>query len=124
PDAFFDIILGYSVFTHFTAKAQGVWLDELRRILAPGGLLLASIHGPFATAFECSPDTAVVALKNGIFDENPDASLEGVVEEGYYHNTFQTREYTLTEWSKHLPIVEYIEAGMNSYQDMVVMRKP
>jgi SAM-dependent methyltransferase len=123
-DASFDVILGYSVFTHLTRMAQAAWLEELKRILAPGGLLIASVHGPFAIAFECPPETAAVALVEGIFDENPDESLGDVVEAGYYQNTFQTREYTLREWGRHLEIVEYVEAGMNSYQDMVVMRRP
>ncbi len=121
-DKTFDVILGYSVFTHLKRDAQAAWLGELKRVLAPGGLIIASVHGAYAAAFEWPPDQAADLLRDGIFDQNPDESLRDVVEPGYYQNTFQTREYTIQEWSKQLEIVEYIEAGMNSYQDMVIMR--
>jgi hypothetical protein len=117
------VVIGYSVFTHLKREAQAAWLTDLKRVLVPGGLLIASVHGVFAAAFEWPPDQAADLLRGGIFDENPDESLKGVVEQGYYQNTFQTRDYTLREWSKHMEIVEYVEAGMNSYQDMVVLRK-
>jgi SAM-dependent methyltransferase len=123
PDGFFDVIVGYSVFTHLTRSAQAAWLAELKRLLAPGGIVIATVHGAYAAAFEWPPDEVGRLLQGGIHDQNPDASLSGVVEEGYYQNTFQTRDYTLQEWSRFLEIVEYVEAGMNSYQDMVILRR-
>jgi SAM-dependent methyltransferase len=41
----FDLVLARSVFTHLPEPAQQAWLDELRRILKPGGHLLFSVHG-------------------------------------------------------------------------------
>jgi SAM-dependent methyltransferase len=122
-DDTFDVILGYSVFTHLAKDAQKIWLDELKRILAPGGLLMATVHGPFALAFECTPETAELALRAESFHENADDSLGEIADAEYYRNSFQSREYTMREWSKHLEIVEYVEAGLNSYQDLIVMRK-
>jgi SAM-dependent methyltransferase len=41
----FDLVYAYSVFTHFGEELQHQWLSEVRRILSPGGLLLASVFG-------------------------------------------------------------------------------
>lgn len=46
-----DLIVGVSVFTHLTRHDQGAWLQELNRIIAPGGLILASVHGDYAFRF-------------------------------------------------------------------------
>jgi SAM-dependent methyltransferase len=42
----FDVVFAASVFTHFDERRQFGWLDEIRRILRPGGILLASTHRP------------------------------------------------------------------------------
>jgi len=44
-DATFDLVYALSVFTHLHEDLQRAWRDELRRILAPGGLLLVTTHG-------------------------------------------------------------------------------
>jgi len=44
-DATFDFIYSISVFTHLTEAAQRFWMDELIRVLKPGGHLLFSVHG-------------------------------------------------------------------------------
>ena len=46
----FDLIAGISIFTHLSESVQLEWLEELRRLSAPGAILLMSIHGPVATA--------------------------------------------------------------------------
>jgi SAM-dependent methyltransferase len=43
PEASFDLIYAGSVFSHLTDWAP--WLLEMRRLLRPGGLLVASLHG-------------------------------------------------------------------------------
>jgi SAM-dependent methyltransferase len=44
PDDSLDLVYAYSVFTHIGA-AWSAWLLELHRVLAPGGLLVASFLG-------------------------------------------------------------------------------
>jgi SAM-dependent methyltransferase len=51
PDARFDLVYAYSVFTHLPGDLQAAWAKELRRVLRPEGLLLFTTHGtPFAEA--------------------------------------------------------------------------
>jgi SAM-dependent methyltransferase len=51
-DAMFDFIYAFSVFTHLPESGQVAWLNELSRILKPGGYLLMTTHGnAFAEAY-------------------------------------------------------------------------
>jgi SAM-dependent methyltransferase len=44
-DESFDLIYALSVFTHIPGEWQRPWLDELRRLLRPGGRLLITTQG-------------------------------------------------------------------------------
>jgi SAM-dependent methyltransferase len=44
-NAEFDLVYAISVFTHLTEELQRVWIDELERVLAPGGVLLITTKG-------------------------------------------------------------------------------
>lgn len=47
----FGLVYAYSVFTHLPGEVQQAWVEELRRVLRPGGYLLFTTHGtPFAAA--------------------------------------------------------------------------
>jgi SAM-dependent methyltransferase len=55
PDGFFDLVYALSVFTHVSAHWAG-WLLELHRVLAPGGLLMATfLHEPHWSAYRQGP---------------------------------------------------------------------
>ena len=120
-DNAFDLIVGYSVFTHLDREAQHNWLAEIKRLLVPGGLFVTSIHGEFAASFALAGGAAEISALE-ISDTTPDRTLDGVAPEGYYRSTFQTRAYTIREWSKHFEVLDYIERGTN-FQDLVVMQR-
>lgn len=122
PNGSFQFVAGYSIFTHLTREAQFAWLTEIRRILAPGGIFVATVHGDFASSL-AFPRNAASILAAGIYDGVHDEILNGIVPDGYYRGTFQTEEYTRREWGKHLDILEYKVRGIGNHQDAVVMRR-
>lgn len=137
-DATFDLFIAYSVVTHLVRDVQKAWLAEMRRIIAPGGLFLASTHGEDAALFAFpksssrseSPLGVVQKLKHivaryrrgtgiprdGIFDGMSDSALKGIAPEGCDRSVFQTRRYTLREWSKYCEILDYIQRGMGTFK--------
>jgi SAM-dependent methyltransferase len=123
PDNSFDLIISCSVLTHLPREVQFSWLQEMQRILAPGGLFLPSIHGEAATRFSFPGKRGDNVLMNGICDTFEDKNLDRIAPKGYYRGVFQTRQYTLKEWSRYFDILEYKERGAFYYQDMLVMRK-
>lgn len=44
-DASFDFLYAISVFTHLPLDLQRGWIDEVRRVLRPGGIALITLHG-------------------------------------------------------------------------------
>jgi SAM-dependent methyltransferase len=122
PEAHFDLIIGYSIFTHLTREVQAAWLAELRRLLAPGGLAVVTVHGESATAF-AFPGNAREVLRDGIFDGAHDGSLGGIVPQGYYRGTYQSQEHTVGEWGKVLDVLDYRVRGTGNHQDAVVLRR-
>jgi SAM-dependent methyltransferase len=44
-DASFDLAYAFSVFTHLTEPLQRGWMDELFRVLQPGGVLVITVLG-------------------------------------------------------------------------------
>jgi SAM-dependent methyltransferase len=41
----FELIYAFSVFTHLAEPSQIAWIEELRRVLRPGGHLVLTLHG-------------------------------------------------------------------------------
>jgi SAM-dependent methyltransferase len=120
-DGMFDLVISCSVFTHLTREAQNAWLEEIRRILKPDGLFLATVQGDFAASF-AFPAEATKHLRKGFYHTD-DPALDGVAPQGYYRSTFQTRRYTLWEWSRYFAVLDYVERGVGNYQDLVVMQR-
>ncbi|MGH2627442.1 MAG: class I SAM-dependent methyltransferase [Anaerolineales bacterium] len=136
PDGFFDLVIGYSVFTHLGEVAQRRWLAEMRRVLAPGGLFLASVHGRLVAEFASPPLPGrplrerlgrrlrhLAWLAKGFADAGEDHALDGIAPTGYYRSTFQTRRYTRRAWSRTFEVLKHREGGMASYQDLVILRR-
>jgi len=124
PDGYFDVVTAYSVLTHLTQPLQRSWLEEMDRILAPGGLFLGSVHGQFAASFVGDPEILRDLETRGISDATPDATLSGLAPNGYYRCTYQRRNHTVREFSQVLRVLDYVPQGMTNFQDLVILRKP
>ena len=111
--------------THLTREEQHRWLAELRRALRPGGMCLLSTQGLRVATF--NPGIAPVASKvmsEGIVDRFADSALDGVAPPGYYRSTLQSPAFTRQEWAAYFNVEEVLEAGLDGYQDLVVLACP
>jgi SAM-dependent methyltransferase len=59
PDASFDLVYAFSVFTHLSEELQHAWMREVDRVLAPRGFfLLSTLGGHYASLDRLQPDEA------------------------------------------------------------------
>jgi SAM-dependent methyltransferase len=120
-DGAFDAVLAASVLTHLAAPLQRQWLHEIRRVLAPGGVLVASALGRLSVQSHSADERAAFDA-SGIRDTSPDTTLDGVAPPGYYRSTFQNEAFTRAHWGAVLPVVAYRLGGLTNFQDLVVLR--
>ena len=124
PADHFDLVLGLSVMTHLTRHAQEVWLEEIRRVLRPGGIAILTFHGSSAVA--CGSrhldGRQVAAFHKGFDDTLASDRFDRLIGRGYYRNTFQTAADVRLSWGRHFDVLELLEAAV-SYQDVAVLRK-
>jgi SAM-dependent methyltransferase len=121
-----DMIYGISVMTHLTEGAQYAWLKELWRVLKPGGICVLTTHGEYALLIHNTRDRHVInqLASIGISDIIVDANLGPRLEfKRYYRGTFQLRRQVEEQWSKFLEVIAYYPAGLQVFQDIVVLRK-
>ena len=127
PTGTFDLVYVFSVFTHLDEDYQFVWLTELKRVLKPGGILIATTNGAFAQE---------LALHGGSFSP---VDLETLQHEGFlfktvcrgmfkrdglpdfYQITYHTKQYVTEVWTKFFTIRHYMERGLNDHQDVVLL---
>jgi SAM-dependent methyltransferase len=50
-DGDFDAVFAISIWSHYGESAARVWLEEMHRLIRPGGHLLLTFHGPAAIAY-------------------------------------------------------------------------
>jgi SAM-dependent methyltransferase len=125
-DGRFDVVIALGVVGGCGPHEFAEWLPELRRVLAPGGLILMSLQGAFAAAVRFPPEALAQLARAGILDGSaydachPPSPQETLYREGFY----LTREYVARTWSEYFRILEHGEGEINSDQDLVVMQRP
>jgi SAM-dependent methyltransferase len=129
-DGSFDLVFNHSVFTHFDEKMQDAWLAELRRILAPGGIALLSIHSAeqweqairdVARAGEDANAYVAELASHGILFIRDDLYV-GSVHRPYYHTTFHEPWYIFDHWQRFFRIRGYIPLGADT-PDLLVCER-
>ncbi len=117
----FDLVWCGSVFTHLDEERQDRWLAEIRRILKPEGILLASVHGPHCWEPRL-PSWTISSLKQtGMMFARFGA--DAGIHPSWYQVAWHTERYIREHWGAEFEIRGYLERGFNDYQDLVVAQK-
>lgn len=120
PDERFDLVYAISVLTHLTEEQGDAWLEELRRVLRPGGLLLVTTHG----------DRYVEALTQQERERYRAGELVvrwQTVAGTNLCATYHPPEYVHERFSRRLEVLEHAPEGAaagSPHQDLVVLRRP
>jgi len=125
-DRSFDLIYALSVFTHIPLQWQRPWLDELWRVLVPGGYLLCTVHGDDDLRLhglsqqEREQLRRAGALMRG--REHPRISYSSQVLGSW--DVFQTRDEVRAVFGTGFDILSHTSQPSVSAQDTLVLRKP
>lgn len=119
PAGSFDVVVAVSVFSHFDEHEQRMWAEEIARVLAPDGILLASTMGPHALG-------AFPALAT---DENlARLDAEGFLYVGDHGSPFNSRgAFHLRQGLERLlgaslRLEWWREGGLDGFQDLSLLR--
>lgn len=115
-DGNFDMIYAISVLTHMDETHQNVWLVEWRRILKPGGLLLASFRRP-----QTMSEKEATERSGGIYSTQ--TGYHSGLFPAYYRTGLHTLAYVRSHWSQYFEIADIIERGKFLSQEVVIMKK-
>jgi SAM-dependent methyltransferase len=114
----FGLVYALSVFTHLPEALQSAWMDEVRRVLRPGGYLLFTTHGARYTA-DLTPaeqerfNAGRLVLRR---DDRPGSNVCGA-----YHPEIYVRE----QLARGFSVVDFVPEGAtgNPWQDLWLLRK-
>jgi SAM-dependent methyltransferase len=98
---------------------QFAWLAELRRLLRPGGVLVASLHG--ARYWNgADPGVAAEVATRG-FAYRPGNRTEGLPE--FYMVAYHSEAYVRGRWTRFFEFVDLKENYLYGVHDVAVMRR-
>lgn len=119
-DHTFDFIYAISVFSHIDEEMQFTWLNELKRISKPDGILILTVHGE-STLAQSEEKKAIISEKGFLFTVRQTGmfKLDGLPD--FYQDTYHSRAYIEDRWSKLFKIIGYVERGLAAYQDAVIL---
>ncbi len=129
-DERFDFVFANSVFTHLSEAHQFAWIDEIRRVLRPGGLLLMTTMGQkmaecedaWSLKKQAPQDLArfhagEMVVVNETAPEVPNEYL--------YCAAWHPEKYVRGRLARGLQVVEFIPEAVFGYGlDAYVLRKP
>lgn len=139
-DNSFDLVYSLSIFTHLPERNALAWLQEIYRVLAPGGVAILSTHGypALKTITGSEQHQAMFKLTSAESSKIADRlEAEGFRYLRYsddvitmadagddYGNSFTHENYIRRAWSKAgFGVAQFIPGGMRGWQDVTVLKK-
>ena len=124
-DASQDFVYGLSVLTHLTEAARTAWLQELARILRPGGVALLTYMGTGIALQGGRHASALASFEplatTGYSDIFRDYALGEELSE-YYRATFNTQQNLLAAIDRDFTLCEVLPRSF-CHQDALVLRR-
>ncbi len=122
PADAFDLVVASDMFLRLDRDQQGSWLEELNRVMEPGGYAAISVLGELVRRAIGERDVQRDLDRDGISDRKAGVGSSpglGPVSEG----TYQTRPYTVALCERWFDVIGYEEGAVVNQQDLVVLRK-
>jgi SAM-dependent methyltransferase len=119
-DNAFDLVFAASVFTHIPDEVRYGWIQEMQRILSPGGFLICTLHGPYHEAAMLSADDRARLRRQGrltLEATDPRTSLSSRITGQC--DVFATRSEVLREYGSVLRVRDYVP----DFQDILIAQK-
>lgn len=134
-DAEFGAIYSISVFSHLSEENHFEWLTELARITRPGAVVILTTHGPHA--LEKIRGDAAASGNVGLELAQVEDAANAMTRSGYafvrqpklahdtdlYGMTFIDPGYVERNWTRDFDLLEHAPGGLQSWQDVVVLRR-
>ncbi len=116
----FDFIYALSVFTHLKEPQQFFWIDELARVLKPGGYLFITTHGERFYLPQLLPEDQERFRRGEL------VVYGGVQEGSNICAAFHPDDFVRQKMAKNLLVVDHVPEGAlgNPRQDVYLLRKP
>jgi SAM-dependent methyltransferase len=134
PDDHFDLVYAISIWSHFGERSAHRWLDEMRRMVAPGGHLLLTVHSAQSIAHNRAIGARsheqlieiAIALHQRGFWYAPEFGSGG--DHGVVHpewgTAFMSAEWLLRAVTPAWHVVSYAVGRNDGNQDVAVLRRP
>jgi len=118
-DETFDLVYALSVFTHLPEVDQLAWMDELARVLRPGGFLLLTTHGWFYRTSLLPGDEERFAAGQMIVYGDTAAGTNTCA-------TFHPESWVRRVLARGFDVLDFVPEGAlgNPRQDLYLLRKP
>ena len=114
----FDLCYSVSVFTHLHEMLQRPWIEELHRVVAPGGILALTLSGR-------GDFGRLTAEEQSGFENGELIVLDGALAGTNMCGVFHPMEYVRREWSDLFTLLRHYPsgAGGSPNQDLYVFER-
>lgn len=119
PESTFDLVYSISVFTHLDEPDFLAWIEEIKRVLRPGGLLVLTLHGRGTHRALQTQEVEFLQAHGFLFKRS--SKLTGILPE-WYHTAFHAEHFARASVGKYLAVREYIPEGFGFHDVLIAER--